>query len=152
MDYSTQILSIIKNLKQIQQTMKSQMHAHFQELGLTAPQGMVIFMVKHHGSMKISELSQVMGLSNSTVSGIVDRLEDQGWIKRERSEDDRRVVHVSIAKEMQEKMEAHESIMQQLMSEVLEKATKDELATIGSGLELLNGLLHKVRKGDDEPC
>ena len=47
--------------------------------------------------MKITELSNQLCLSNSTVSGIIDRLEKQEMVVRERSKEDKRVVYVSIS-------------------------------------------------------
>ena len=47
--------------------------------------------------MKITEFSNQLCLSNSTVSGIIDRLEKQEMVVRERSEEDKRVVYVSIS-------------------------------------------------------
>jgi len=44
----------------------------------------------------ICELSQHLGLANSTTSGIVDRLEREGWVKRDRSNLDRRTVRVKL--------------------------------------------------------
>ncbi|GAG88609.1 unnamed protein product [marine sediment metagenome] len=53
-------------------------------------------MLEKHGEQKVSELSLKMGLSDSTVSGILDRLEQKDIIQRERTKDDRRVVKISL--------------------------------------------------------
>ncbi len=102
------IYEILKNLKTVQQALKHQIHGHFKSLNMTAPQGMMIFMLAKTGPLKISEISEKMSLSNSTVSGIVDRLEKTGYVRRERSEKDRRVVRVVLTDEVKNKAEAHE--------------------------------------------
>ena len=56
--------------------------------GMTAPQGMVIGLLHKNKKMKVTELSKQLHLPNSTVSGIIDKLEEQDAVIRERSEDD----------------------------------------------------------------
>ena len=46
------------------------------------------------GPVPISALAERTGSANSTVSGIVDRLEKLGLARRQRSETDRRVIYV----------------------------------------------------------
>jgi DNA-binding MarR family transcriptional regulator len=47
-----------------------------------------------HGPMSPSELARRAGLHPATITGILDRLEKNGWIARERGETDRRAVKV----------------------------------------------------------
>ena len=59
--------------------------------GITATQLNVIKMLAEIGDLSLSRLSSVIGANNSTVTGIVDRMERDGLVKREHSDDDRRV-------------------------------------------------------------
>lgn len=56
---------------------------------------MVLYTLGKHGSMKLSDISEKLSISNSTISGIVDRLEKQKYVERIRSKEDRRVIYVS---------------------------------------------------------
>ena len=69
--------------------------AHFGRLDLTFPQALVLTALGDGDPVPISTLAERTGSANSTVSGIVDRLEKLGLAKRERSELDRRVIYVS---------------------------------------------------------
>lgn len=60
-----------------------------------------------------------MGLSNSTVSSLVDRLEGQGLVERIRSDKDRRVVLVQLSKEMSACMNSHQELLEALIEEAL---------------------------------
>ncbi|HEV7558753.1 MAG TPA: MarR family transcriptional regulator [Kofleriaceae bacterium] len=60
-------------------------------LGITATQLSVIKMLEQVGDLSLSELSKRMATTNSTVTGIVDRMESAGLVERARSEEDRRV-------------------------------------------------------------
>ncbi|MCR4318551.1 MAG: MarR family transcriptional regulator [Planctomycetes bacterium] len=65
-------------------------------VGVTAPQMGLLKMLMKRGSMTHSELSESLYLTASTISGIVDRLEREGYVNRLRAEEDRRVVKVSL--------------------------------------------------------
>ncbi len=136
-------LDVIKTLKQIVKTLKKAVDADYKELQLTGPQGFMLGTLACNGPMKISDLSEKMALSNSTVSGIVDRLEKQGLVERSRSDQDRRVVMVQVTEQFKkckrDKMTRIEDIIQQQMS----CATQEELEKILDGLTILRNILCK---------
>ncbi|WP_309128767.1 MarR family transcriptional regulator [Microbacterium sp.] len=51
-------------------------------------------LVHRHGPVTIGELARMLALRPATTTGIVDRLAEQGWVARDRSEVDRRTVLV----------------------------------------------------------
>jgi DNA-binding MarR family transcriptional regulator len=56
-----------------------------------APQQMIALRMLGAGPRKMSELAQALFCDNSNVTGIVDRLEERGLVRREPAEGDRRV-------------------------------------------------------------
>ena len=62
------------------------------EIGLTGPQVSTLKILEAVGELSLTELSERMSARNSTVTGIVDRMERDGLVVRERSSSDRRVV------------------------------------------------------------
>jgi MarR family transcriptional regulator, organic hydroperoxide resistance regulator len=69
--------------------------------GLTGPQLAVLKMLEPVGKLSLSELSWRIRARNSTVTGIIDRMEREGLVERRRSEEDRRVVHIVLTKKGQ---------------------------------------------------
>src|SRR5258706_15345136 len=63
---------------------------------LTGPQLTVIKMLETVGDLSLSDLSDRIRAQNSTVTGIIDRMEREGLVVRERSTEDRRVVHIKL--------------------------------------------------------
>ena len=61
-------------------------------LGLTGPQVSALKILEAVGDLSLTELSERMSARNSTITGIVDRMERDGLVVRERSQSDRRVV------------------------------------------------------------
>lgn len=63
---------------------------------LTGPQLTVVKILEQIGDMSLSELSEKIRAQNSTVTGIIDRMEREGLVARERSKEDRRVVYIRL--------------------------------------------------------
>ncbi|MDB4941572.1 MAG: Transcriptional regulator, MarR family [Labilithrix sp.] len=63
---------------------------------LTGPQLTVVKLLEQVGELSLSELSERIRAQNSTVTGIIDRMEREGLVVRERSKEDRRVVHIKL--------------------------------------------------------
>ena len=100
-------MKVVSELKEIKDAIKQHVDNEFKAIKLTGTQGMLIRTLAHEGEMKISDLSKRMGLSNSTISGIVDRLERQEIVERVRSEEDRRVVLVNVTAEFRKTAKTH---------------------------------------------
>lgn len=67
--------------------------------GLTSSQLILLKMVRDVAGATIGELATSISLSQATVTTILDRLEQQGLVERERSEQDRRKVFVRLTDE-----------------------------------------------------
>lgn len=67
------------------------------QFGLTGPQLTVIKLLEELGDLSLSSLSERIRAQNSTVTGIIDRMEREGLVKRERSTTDRRVVYIRLS-------------------------------------------------------
>lgn len=63
---------------------------------LTGPQLTVVKLLEQIGDMSLSALSDRIRAQNSTVTGIIDRMEREGLVIRERSKEDRRVVFIRL--------------------------------------------------------
>ncbi|MFZ3130258.1 MAG: MarR family transcriptional regulator [Desulfosporosinus sp.] len=120
---------------------KHSMSKVFENSDITVLQGMVLGIISKENRIKITELSSKLSLPNSTVSGIVDRLEKQGMVARERSEEDRRVVYVSISPHFKEMHQHSRKSFQQKIENMMNKGTSEDLNTIYKGLNTLKKLL-----------
>ncbi len=63
---------------------------------LTGPQLTVVKLLEQIGDISLSELSDKIRAQNSTVTGIIDRMEREELVVRERSKEDRRVVFIRL--------------------------------------------------------
>ena len=73
--------------------------------GLTVPQLLVMQSIRSHGKVSVSMVAKDVVLSQATITTVVDRLERVGYVRRERSSADRRVVYVCLTTDGQNKLE-----------------------------------------------
>ncbi|MEZ4650516.1 MAG: MarR family transcriptional regulator [Candidatus Eisenbacteria bacterium] len=88
-----------------------------------------------------SRLARSLHLSPSTVVGILERLEQKGWVERERDSTDRRVLWTRITNSGRALLESAPSPLQEKLSQGLESLTVLERAAIALSLERLVGLI-----------
>lgn len=69
-----------------------------EQYGLTGSQLVILKMLEPSGRLSLSEISERIRAKNSTVTGIVDRMERDGLVVRRRSDGDRRVIHIELTK------------------------------------------------------
>lgn len=136
-------VGLVALLHEVIMLVKQNMTRGFEGIGITAPQGMVVGTLSRYGRMKITELSEKIGLSNSTVSGIVDRLEKQGIVERNRSEKDKRVVYVQVTGKFEEMHQDFHLNAEKKIESILMKGTPENIQKICEGLNIIKTLLSK---------
>jgi DNA-binding MarR family transcriptional regulator len=63
-----------------------------QEKGLSITEMVVLWKTHHAGEHRVLALADELGVPPSTLTGMLDRLVDGGWLERDRDPDDRRAV------------------------------------------------------------
>jgi DNA-binding MarR family transcriptional regulator len=85
--------SIVKAYNRISQGINPSFLA---KMSLTIAQMKVLFLFEDNKKFSMSELSSLYSVSVSTMTSMVDRLFQNGMLKREQDENDRRIVLVSL--------------------------------------------------------
>jgi DNA-binding MarR family transcriptional regulator len=88
-----------------------------------------------HGSMSPTELSRRTGIHAATMTGILARLERDGWIVRERRENDRRAVVLAPVPDRVREIFDHYEGMNIALDDILGGYSEDELRVIVDFLE-----------------
>lgn len=134
---------IIALFKEIREAVKKTMISNFKNSDLTSSQWMLLGLLLKNGKMKMSDLSKNMGLSNSTVSGIVDRLEKQGYVVRIRDEKDRRKVYVEITYKFHEVAKKSHMSIEKSIEKKLKNITEEEINKVIEGLKILKKIFEE---------
>jgi MarR family transcriptional regulator, organic hydroperoxide resistance regulator len=90
----------------------------FKEHGFTVTQLSLMFVLYRDPNIMLNELSEKMGLSKSTVSSMVERLEKQGVVVREIPKDNRRIVRLSLEQKFVEKHKDMLELKQKFISDI----------------------------------
>ena len=101
-DASRHDLRILNAIRQIIRAADIDSRKLADEHDITSPQLITLMAVVEKGSITATEISGRIHLSESTLVGVLERLEGKGLIKRERDDHDRRVIWVSPTKEGRE--------------------------------------------------
>jgi DNA-binding MarR family transcriptional regulator len=92
------------------------------------------------GPCNLSELAEYQGVSLPTMSGSISRLESRGWVRRERSTADRRVVLIELTPKGQKRFAEIAQQAQAYIAGTLSSLTLEERELVSSGLTVLQKL------------
>src|SRR6201993_1640334 len=81
--------------------------------------------VNVEGRMTAGRLAEVTGLTTGAITGVVDRLEKAGYVRRERDESDRRKVFITVVEEKAAEIGKLYVPMQQAMLKLWSSYTDD---------------------------
>jgi DNA-binding MarR family transcriptional regulator len=119
------------------------------QFGLTGPQLMVLKAIKNNSNMQISAIAKDISLSQATVTSILDRLELQGYAKRQRSVVDKRKVNIVLTEKSKEILEHDVDLIHEDFYANFNKLEDWEQMMILSSLDRLGSLLNVERVADE---
>ncbi|WP_407692895.1 MarR family winged helix-turn-helix transcriptional regulator [Pyxidicoccus xibeiensis] len=90
-----------------------------EQLQFTPPQVHALLWLGQDGALTMGELAKRLGVTEKTVTGVVDRLEREGHLVRERSASDRRVVRCRLTPDGQTTFQKLDRFMSQSMGQML---------------------------------
>ncbi len=99
-------------------------------LGMNATDLECLDLLNLHGPLPAGRLAELTGLTTGAITGVVDRLERAGYVRRERDPHDRRKVIVQPVPERVAEAAAIYESMARAMDELFARYTDDELALI----------------------
>lgn len=90
----------------------------------------ILWVLEHHGDLPMSKLADLLDVSLSNATGLIDRMEERGLVERFRVPDDRRVVIVRASPEGNRQRDEIEALKQGRMRSILERLTAAQLTRI----------------------
>jgi DNA-binding MarR family transcriptional regulator len=131
---------VVYLFKAVHKMYRDQIFEKSRQYGFTGPQIGLIIGLSKNPYITLKEMSECLGLSKSTVSGMVDRLVGQGVVIREIPEDNRRIVRLSLDPEFQ-KNNVLKELANKYINDSLKDASEEDLDKIITGLEILYKLI-----------
>ena len=133
-------LALLRELVKAYQAFYAYDDAHIRQLGLTMPQFDVIATLGNTQGMMMSQLAEKTLVTKGTLTGIIDRLEKKGLVRREVPPDNRRCFIVMLTPEGQELFEEIFPTHIAHLKECLSSFSPEEMAHLQTGLHRLRQL------------
>ena len=111
------------------------------KLGVSMTHMHVLWMLQHHGELPMSRMAELLDVSFSNATGIVDRMEEKGLVERVRVPDDRRVVLVRISAGGSQALDETEAIKQDRLQAILGHLDGPQTVRLAQVLEDVRGAI-----------
>ncbi len=128
-------LEIFRSLRQIIRAVDIHSRRLQQLYGVTGPQLHCLVTLCDDGPMPLKSLADLVHVGNSTITGIIDRLEARGLVERRRGGPDRRVITVHPTDAGRIVRSGAPSLLQEKLSAGLDGLPDAELQQISQALQ-----------------
>jgi DNA-binding MarR family transcriptional regulator len=110
----------------------------------------ILSMLDQHGEMAMGRLADKLDVSLSNASGLIDRLEDRGFVERIRVPDDRRIVIVRATDLGRSTLVELEVLKDGMVQSLLDQLDTGQLERVGLALEDIRTAASAVFAADPE--
>ena len=119
--------------------------------GVGASQLLALGEIDRNPGVRIGDFARLCGIKSSTASNLLDKLEQRGWVRRERSGPDQRVVSLYLTAAGKDVLEKNPLPAGGPLANALRLIPVDTLSALDRGLEELITRLDKD-EGDGAPA
>ncbi len=96
-------------------------------LGISMTHFHVLTLLRHHDAMPMGRLAEILDVSLSNATGVIDRMEERGLVERVRVPDDRRIVMVKPTQPGLDLVDEVELVKSEVMTRALGRLDADQL-------------------------
>ena len=128
---------VIAGYEALMQSLAESHAPEFLEIAITMPQAKLLYLLGAAGELHMSDLVHRLGVSLSTISGLVDRVVDQGFAVRREDPADRRQVMVGLTPAGHAFIDHFRELNARQMRELLEHLGDEDLTCVRDALAAL---------------
>lgn len=144
--------AVLKLFRVIFQSVNRHSHEVERKAGMGGAQLWALAEIAGRPRITVTELAKAMSIHQSTASNLLDKLVNQNYVARDRSDEDRRVVLLTLTKRGEEILHKAPLPHRGVLSDALLKMNENDLAVLQQSLEtLVTQLEFKQLKGAYEP-
>jgi len=136
---------LIYMLAMAHQAVRAHISGEFLKEGIkvTLPQATVLFLLQERDGRMLSEIGQVIGVDNSAVTGLADRLEKAGYVTREPNPGDRRAWLLHITPQGRDEAQKASGVVRRVNAEGKEAFSEQDIEGFK---RVLTGIYQKFGK------
>lgn len=136
---------LIYHISMAQQVLKVFINNSLRKSGvkITHAQAGIILLLADKKELKMSELGQLLGIENSAITQLVDRLENSKFVRRRMDPDDRRALLISATPEGKAEAEKAKAAIRKVNEDIKSGHSEKEIQIFKS---VLGGIFEKFKK------
>jgi len=145
-------LEIIVSIRKIVRSLNLESKAIQKDFGLSITQLLCLGHLHNSPGYRstFKELMDLLSLNSSTISGILSRLENRGYVARVNSEADRRTKSVTLTAAGMKLLEETPNVLHDRLSQKLDTLSDDEKLMIKKALAIITNAM-EIREIDASP-
>ena len=117
-------------------------------LGISMAQLHILYTLQRSGEMPMSRLAELLNVSLSNATGLIDRIEERGYVERTRVPEDRRIVKIRVTSAGSRMLDEIDALSDDLLRSVLGRLDRSKLGGVAQAAAALRSTL-KVTTGGD---
>lgn len=138
--------SVVRSLRIVVQAKQAHSRWVEKQCGVSAPQLWAMWLLQQTPGLRVSDLSQLMSIHQSTTSNMLDKLQSKRLIRRERGAADQRVVRLHLTAEGERLLQEAPQPAQGHVTRAMQRLSDEQLAALAGALD---GLIEAM--GGDAP-
>ena len=111
------------------------------DFGITNPQFNALLTLRDNADMTMGELCEKLMLACSTATDLIDRMEKNGFLVRNRDAQDRRVIRLAVSEKGRQVITEVMSARRRYVASMLQKLTEEEQTQLAQSLDRLHSLM-----------
>lgn len=132
---------IIADFRAAMTQMKCASSERLVRMGISMAQLHILHTLQRDGEMPMSRLAEVLHVSLSNATGLIDRVEERGFIERTRVAEDRRVVLIRVTEAGRRMLDEVDAVSTDLLRSVFARIGRAQLTVVGLAIaEFRRGL------------
>jgi DNA-binding MarR family transcriptional regulator len=112
-------------------------------LGISMAQLHILYTLQRAGEMPMSRLADVLNVSLSNATGLIDRVEERGYIERTRVPEDRRIVMIRVTDAGRKMLDEVDAVSTDLLRSVFGRIARTQVAGVGRAFAELRRALEE---------
>ena len=113
-------------------------------MGISMAQLHILYTLQRSGEMPMSKLADVLQVSLSNATGLIDRIEERGFVERTRVPEDRRVVLITVTDAGRRMLEEVDAVSTELLRSVFARIGRTQIAGVGRAIAELRRALEET--------
>jgi DNA-binding MarR family transcriptional regulator len=128
MDRNRRIAGLVDNFRVLSKVMVKFGPSFLNELNITYTQMIILGLVRGNEGISVKKLAGTMGITSSAATQQVNGLVAKGYLVREESPADRRLVRICLSGKMEKQVATMEAKFLEQLSPLFDRLTDEELA------------------------